>query len=489
MFRSPFYEVILTRSLHHFVISEISYHDIKTYFKSIQHQPWACLLDSCQQGNIGHHFDIITTEPCLTYEYHHGTTKIEGKEKQLFNLEKDLDAFGTIAELHSQLIKSIDISKDIAKRTAHLPFMVGAMSAFSYDTHLFGEKLKPIAPNKYRLPEISVGFYTASIIYDNQANCAHIFDVDHVRAEQTIDALLNIKTLANKALSHQQSFHLLSPWCSNLSKSKYLKQIDQIRHYLQAGDCYQVNFAQRFTSQYTGSEYEAYELLSERNQAPYSAFMRFAHSCVLSLSPERFLQVNDKQVSTKPIKGTRPRSGNQEQDHTQAQLLLDSEKDRAENLMIVDLLRNDLSKHCEPNSVKVPKLFALESYPAVHHMVSTVEGKLRSNSNMFELFKGAFPGGSITGAPKLRAMQVIQELEPDSRSIYCGSIGYFCVRNRMDSNICIRTILAEDDTMHCWAGGGIVLDSDAENEYQETLDKIAKILPLLSSVDCEFTSV
>ena len=159
---------------------------------------------------------------------------------------------------------------------------------------------------------------------------------------------------------------------------------------------------------------------------------------------------------------------------------MSAEKDRAENLMIVDLLRNDLSKHCRPGSVKVPALFALESYEAVHHMVSTVTGELNISDSAIQLLAGAFPGGSITGAPKIRAMEIIDELEPDRRNIYCGSMMYSGIRGDLDSSICIRTLLAENGQLHCWAGGGIVLDSNPDEEYQETLDKVAKILPVLS---------
>jgi para-aminobenzoate synthetase component 1 len=221
-------------------------------------------------------------------------------------------------------------------------------------------------------------------------------------------------------------------------------------------------------------------MLTKVNKAPFSSFIRLPKSCVLSVSPERFLLIKDGHVVTKPIKGTRKRSKDPIVDKALSDALLQSEKDRAENLMIVDLLRNDLSKHCKAHSVKVPHLFALESYPAVHHMVSTVTGELKPSSGPFDLFAGAFPGGSITGAPKVRAMQIIQELEPDKRSIYCGSIGYVGVRNDMDTSICIRTLLAEDGNLHCWAGGGIVLDSEARDEYQESYDKVAKILPVLA---------
>jgi len=195
------------------------------------------------------------------------------------------------------------------------------------------------------------------------------------------------------------------------------------------------------------------------------------------------LRVKDGIVETKPIKGTRPRFKNPLKDKASADSLLSAEKDRSENLMIVDLLRNDISKHCKPHSVKVPALFALESYEAVHHLVSTVTGELNETASPLELLAAAFPGGSITGAPKIRAMEVIDELEPHRRNIYCGSVFYMGYREDMDSSICIRTVLAENNRLHCWAGGGIVLDSVPTEEYQETLDKVSKILPVLESIN------
>ena len=188
-------------------------------------------------------------------------------------------------------------------------------------------------------------------------------------------------------------------------------------------------------------------------------------------------------METKPIKGTRPRFSDEAKDAQSAQSLLTASKDRAENLMIVDLLRNDLSKHCKPHSVKVPELFALESYEAVHHLVSTVVGELNDDATPLDLLASSFPGGSITGAPKIRAMEIIDELEVHRRNIYCGSIFYMGFREDMDSSICIRTVLAENNRLHCWAGGGIVLDSVPSEEYQETLDKVSKILPVLESIN------
>ncbi len=205
----------------------------------------------------------------------------------------------------------------------------------------------------------------------------------------------------------------------------------------------------------------------------------------MSISPERFLQVRDNKVQTKPIKGTRPRGTTLEQDQINIEQLQQSKKDQAENLMIVDLLRNDLSRSCSPGSIDVPALFQIETFEAVHHLVSTVTGKLESDKSALDLLRGAFPGGSITGAPKIRAMQIIDELEPDKRNIYCGSIGYIDVNGNMDTSICIRTLLCEGDQIYCWAGGGIVLDSVGTEEYQESLDKVSKILPVLTQMGNE----
>ena len=203
------------------------------------------------------------------------------------------------------------------------------------------------------------------------------------------------------------------------------------------------------------------------------------HGSVLSSSPERFLKVRDGVVETKPIKGTRPRAGHPRLDAERVAELQASSKDRAENVMIVDLLRNDLSKNCETGSVKVPRLFEVESFATVHHLVSTVTGTLRADRDALDLLRGCFPGGSITGAPKHRAMQIIEELEPQRRGVYCGAIGYLGYDGAMDLNIAIRTLVYSGGSVRFWAGGGIVADSQLDEEYQETFDKAAALLKLL----------
>jgi len=237
-----------------------------------------------------------------------------------------------------------------------------------------------------------------------------------------------------------------------------------------------VNFAQHFSACYQGEEWQAYKILRRAIPSPFSAYYNLGKQTLLSISPERFISVIDDHIEAKPIKGTIARNDDREIDNRNRQTLFNSTKDRAENLMIVDLLRNDLGKACEPGSIHVEKLFDVESFANVHHLVSTITGKLADDQTNLTLLKACFPGGSITGAPKRRAMQIIDELEGVQRSIYCGSIGYISRCGHMDTNIAIRTLLADGETLHCWGGGGIVADSNAESEYQESLTKVKKLL-------------
>jgi para-aminobenzoate synthetase component 1 len=252
-----------------------------------------------------------------------------------------------------------------------------------------------------------------------------------------------------------------------------------VQKYLHEGDCYQVNLAQRYSAHATGDAYPAYLELRRNSPAPWSAFLDWPHAQILCASPERFLRVQHGLVQTKPIKGTRPRSADVAEDARLKDDLLRHPKDRAENLMIVDLLRNDLGKSCEPGSIQTTNLFEVESYANVHHLVSTIEGRLQSGKTALDLLRECFPGGSITGAPKLRAMEIIEQLEPQRRGIYCGAIGYVGYDGAMDTNIAIRTLVYSSGVIRCWAGGGIVADSTCEAEYQETRDKARAMLELL----------
>ena len=281
-------------------------------------------------------------------------------------------------------------------------------------------------------------------------------------------------------------WHMTKPFLPRQSAAVFRQAVQSIRHYIDAGDCYQANLSQEFSGRYTGDPWLAFRALAEANPTPYSGFIRVGAASILSISPERFLEIHGRTVSTSPIKGTRPRGQTPELDAAYATELKTSEKDRAENLMIVDLLRNDLSVNAKPGTVKVDKLFALESYRNVHHLVSHIRAELADGVSPMKALFDAFPGGSITGAPKIRAMEIIRELEPHWRGPYCGSIFYRGLDGTLDSNIAIRTMLCDGKgTIRCWGGGGIVADSDPEAEYQETLAKVGPLMRFLEELVIE----
>jgi para-aminobenzoate synthetase component 1 len=269
---------------------------------------------------------------------------------------------------------------------------------------------------------------------------------------------------------------------SSFTHRGYLEAVGRVREYIFAGDIFQANLSQRFDAPRAASSWSLYRRLRSRNPAPFAAFVDFPEAVVLSSSPERFLRVDvNGRVETRPIKGTRPRGVGPEHDAALGQALVESAKDRAENLMIVDLMRNDLSRVCRPGTVRVSELFALEHYATVHHLVSAVVGELAPGLDALDLLRAAFPGGSITGAPKIRAMEIIAELEPSRRGVYCGAIGYWSLTGALDTNIAIRTAVAVDDRVYFSAGGGIVADSDPELEYQETLHKARGMIEALTT--------
>jgi para-aminobenzoate synthetase component 1 len=267
---------------------------------------------------------------------------------------------------------------------------------------------------------------------------------------------------------------------SSFARPDYLDAVARVREYIYAGDIFQANLSQRFEAPLALPPWEFYRTLRRVNPAPFGAFFDVPDAPVLSTSPERFLRVSaGGHVETRPIKGTRARGVGPEHDAALGQALTESAKDRAENLMIVDLMRNDLSRVCAPGSVRASELFALERYATVHHLVSTVVGDLAPGHDAFDLLRAAFPGGSITGAPKLRAMEIIAELEPSRRGVYCGSLGYWSTTGEMDTSIAIRTAVVRNGRIYFSAGGGIVADSDPEQEYRETLDKVRSMIDAL----------
>ena len=356
-----------------------------------------------------------------------------------------------------------------------LPFGAGALGYISYDFGRLLESLPAQALADIQLPALQMGIYAWSLVSDHIARRCWL--VCHP-AVSTAERARVLELLGAPA-AEPASFRLNAPFRAEQSREAYQTSFQRIKDYIHAGDCYQINLAQRFSADCSGDPLQAYRRLRKACPVPFAAYLESADHALLCLSPERFLSVAAGVVETRPIKGTRGRGKTADEDAELARELQDCLKDRAENLMIVDLLRNDLSRTCALGSVEVPELFKLESYPNVHHLVSSVTGVLDASHDALDLLAASFPGGSITGAPKIRAMQIIEELEPVRRSLYCGSIGYIGCEGQMDLNIAIRSLVHQDNRLYCWGGGGIVDDSEGEAEYQETLTKVRVLMEAL----------
>lgn len=447
------------------VFHSLPYHPdaLTERFTPLSTLPWAMLLHSGAAQHQHNRFDILVADPLITLTTRGGLTQIEKngveqcrQDDPFALLEEQLTACG----LH-------------AESSPDFPFLGGALGLFGYDLGRRVEDLPQIAISDIELPDMAVGIYDWALIADHHLQRLTLI------CHGDISARLRWLDEHQKIRSASAPFRLNAPWQANMSREEYGHNFRQIQEYIRDGDCYQINLAQRFSTDYSGDEWQAFLRLNQANRAPFSAFLRLPENTVLSLSPERFIWLKENQIQTRPIKGTLPRCEDPTEDARQAERLAGSEKDRAENLMIVDLLRNDIGRVAVPGSVRVPELFVVEPFPAVHHLVSTITAQLPQECHPAALLRACFPGGSITGAPKVRAMEIIEELEPHRRNGYCGSIAYISFCGTMDSNITIRTLLTSQGKIHCWAGGGIVADSQEQAEYQETFDKIARILPQL----------
>ncbi len=389
------------------------------------------------------------------------------------------------------------------------PFQGGAAGYLGYDWGGALERLPRARYDDLAIPDVLLGVYDWVIAWDHAAGRAWVISTGMpergtARSQQAASRLAFVKerltdrriggwadrySTANR-LTAYPPLRLSAPSYpvpdipsvrSNFTRAGYLDAVAHVIEYIFAGDIFQANLSQRLEAPLAGTPLELYGRLRRRNPAPFAAFLEFGDVVVASSSPERFLRVHDgRRVETRPIKGTRPRGVGPEHDAALALALTESDKDRAENVMIVDLLRNDLSRVCRPGTVRVPELFAVEHYATVHHLVSTVVGDLAPEHDAVDLVQAAFPGGSITGAPKVRAMQIIAELEPTQRAVYCGSIGYLSVTGALDTSIVIRTYLVLGRDVYFQVGGGIVADSDPEEEYRETLDKARGLVAALT---------
>src|SRR5450830_1766751 len=430
------------------------------YFAAIRHAPGAVLLDSGRPVAERGRYDLLSAWPEATL----AVQPDESGSEFLQRLRENLTQLG-----------------EAALPTGYeLPFAGGLIGYLSYDFGRHLEQLPQRAVDDLHLPDARFGLYAWALVSDHQAQTSQlVFHPALVDGER--QRLISL--FSQPGAETAAAFKLHGPMTPDLSAQTYAQAIARIHAYIQAGDCYQVNFTQRFRAACSGDPWAAYCALREACPTPFSGFQSLPDAgAVLSLSPERFIKISQRQVETRPIKGTRPRGLTPEEDAANAAELLASPKDRAENLMIVDLLRNDLGRTCRTGSVNVPELFSLESYPNVHHLVSSVTGELADDKDALDLIAGSFPGGSITGAPKIRAMQIIDELEPTRRGLYCGSLVYLDVRGEMDSSIAIRSLLVKDGQVCCWGGGGIVADSEWQAEYQESLTKVRVLLQTLESL-------
>ncbi|SBS33339.1 Aminodeoxychorismate synthase component 1 [Marinomonas spartinae] len=453
------------------------------FFQAIRHLPYPAILDSNHEHFPDTQFDILVANPLARIHPKSHNTLIDWRDQVLYRLSDTDNPMALLNELYTHIVQ-----EDWAKNApTGLPFIGGLLGYYGYESGHYVEQLPDSVNHDIQLDTLSLGLYGWTVVTNHPRRSTQLIITPWCSLEES-NSILSLleKTQQQEKDNHQKEaseFRLHSRFTSNMSASSYAKKFNQVKAYIQAGDCYQVNLAQRFSSTYHGEPFTAYQQLRAVCPTPFSAYLALSpDQAILSHSPERFLLCDKGRIESKPIKGTIARGETPQADKKNADTLLKSKKDRAENLMIVDLLRNDLGRTCLTGSIKVPSLFALESYANVHHLVSTVEGCIDSRDQAIHVFHESFPGGSITGAPKIRAMQIIDELEPDERSAYCGSIVYFSANGQMDSSITIRTLVADQGNIHCWAGGGLVADSICEAEYQETFTKVGKLTHTLEHV-------
>lgn len=377
-----------------------------------------------------------------------------------------------------QLLKSL-LAEYKCENPTNMPFIGGCIGYISYDLGLELEDIESKAEEDTLLPHFYFVFYDNLIIFDNESGrtyisaCGRLMDADRSIADIEGKIANANKVYYPEVKEKDAAFH------SNFTKAEYTQAIGRVKEYIKNGDIYVMNLTQRFKAETKRDSYDIYRDLRKINPAPFAAFMRLEGFDIISSSPERFLRIEKGTVETRPIKGTRSRGKTPEEDINNRNELANSDKDKSELLMIVDLERNDLSKVCQPSTVKVKNLYEIEEYSTVFHLVATITGQLKDTCDAVDCIKACFPGGSITGTPKIRAMEIIDELEGLRRSIYTGCIGYFSFDGNADFNIVIRTIIKKDNLAYFGVGGGLTWDSVEEEEYQETLDKAKALMRVI----------
>ena len=422
---------------------------MQEYYQKLRHLPGFVLLESTDRSQA--RYDLVSAYPYERIRIDHQTQNV------------------------SEVLSSLREVLTVQASVADLPFQGGAIGYISYD---LGAQLVGIEssaqPSLETMPLLDLGLYDWAIIVDHQCKKVTLFAAN--TQPSTAAILDEILSLWNGRQDEPSKAILTSDFMPLISQNEYQDAFDSIYHSLIKGRCYQTNLTQPFHAKYEGDSWAFYQKISRKNPVPFSAFLRTQDADILSFSPERFLLYDEGELRTSPIKGTIGRSADPIEDQRLINELLASEKNKAENVMIVDLLRNDLGKIAKPGSVRVTSLCAIESYNSVHHLVSTIEAQCIDSIHPLDAFLSCFPGGSITGAPKIESMQIINQEESYGRGVYCGSIGYFSRHGYFDTNIAIRTVTAKNNLLHLAAGVGIVIDSNCEDEYRECFIKIAAII-------------
>ncbi|MBU3110382.1 aminodeoxychorismate synthase component I [Clostridium lacusfryxellense] len=421
------------------------------------------LLDSGRDEKTLGRYSFIGINPFLTFKSKNGMCF---KNEEIY--------LGDTFEEINKILKEYDLENN-----TELPFVAGGIRYFSYDLGREIEELPIIAKEDIDIPHCYYNFYDNIIILDNFEKIVYVSALGILKSQK--ESIEDIKRRIQKGnkIIYDKVGDITNKFTSGFEKSKYIDTVSKVRDYIKSGDIYITNLSQRFSCSISKNAYEIYKDLRHINPAPFAAFMNFEDFNIICSSPERFLKINKGIVETRPIKGTMPRGIDIEKDLENKNILINSEKDKAELLMVVDLERNDLSKVCSPGSVKVTELFKLEEYSTVFHLVSTIVGKLKDEISSIDCIKACFPGGSITGTPKIRSMEIIEELEPVRRNIYTGALGYLGFDGNVDLNIIIRTILIKDKNAYFGVGGGITWDSNEKFEYDETLDKARALMRVL----------
>jgi len=448
-------------------------------FERLKERPYSFFLDSAADaGKLGR-YSFLGCDPFLVFR----------SKGSSVTLAWDDGTVGTFRSNPFHVLKDIVKKYGIVATDGRTPFPCGGVGYFAYDMKDFVERLPAAAIDDLEIPDCIVAFYDVVMTYDNSQRKAYIAGYPFSKsgvAGQTRRVKERMKRFKERVLGkaqykdhHRFVTKLSHSVRSNFSKEAYMESVRRAKAYIKKGDIYQVNLSQRFEAELPCEPFGLYRRLRQASPAPFSSYLNFGDVAILSSSPERFLLKKGRYVETRPIKGTRPRGYDPVSDLAMEAELLASEKDRAEHVMIVDLERNDLGRICEYGSVKPSEFVILEKYSTVFHLVSTVSGTLRKDADAVDCLLATFPGGSITGAPKIRAMEIIDELEPVRRSVYTGAIGYLSFDGNMDTSIVIRTFLAHKGMVYFQTGGGIVADSDPEKEYEETLDKARALMQSL----------